>query len=126
MKTYSTIFLFVFMLILVFASNDAAQTSQNSVKQNEWIAKVLKDVQTIKVGMTRRQMRMVFGEEGGISSTSHRTYVYLGCPDIKVDFEYESRGPEIKDASGTYRRPESDLDVIKTMSKRYLEFSIID
>ena len=126
MKSFRTAFFLVFILTFAYASNATAQTTPSDVEHTEWIAKVLKDVRTIKIGMTRGEMRKVFGEEGGLSTTSRRTYVYLGSRYIKVDFEFEPRGPEIKDSDGEYRRPESDLDVIKKMSKPYLEFSRMD
>ena len=126
MKSFRMAFFLVFISTFAFTSNAAAQTTPSDVERTEWIAKVLRDVRTIKIGMTRGQMRKVFGEEGGLSTTSRRTYVYLGCPYIKVDFEFEPKGPEIKDVDAEYSRPESDLDVIKKMSKPYLEFSIMD
>ncbi len=126
MKRFQIVFLVGSILILVAASDAASQTTSNTAQQTAWIASVIKDVQKIKVGMTRGDLRKVFGEEGGLSTTGQRTYVYLGCPYIKVDFEFESRGREIKDTKGQYLRPESDLDVIKKMSKAYLAFSIID
>ena len=126
MKKFHIVSLVISILLIAAFSGVSAQTRSNTDEQTKWIASVIKDVQKIKAGMTRGEMRKVFGEEGGIATTSQRTYVYLGCPYIKVDFEFESRGPEIKDADGQYRRPESDLDVIKRMSKPYLEFSVID
>ena len=126
MKKFRIVSLIISILAIAALLGVSAQTRSNTEKQTEWIASVIKDVQKVKVGMTRGELRKVFGEEGGISTTSQRTYVYLECPYIKVDFEFESRGREIKDANGRYLRPESDLDVIKKMSKPYLEFSIID
>ncbi len=126
MRKFHIVSLVISILTIVAVFGGSAQTRSNTDKQTDWIASVIKNVQKIKVGMTRGEMRKMFGEEGGISTTSQRTYVYLGCPYIKVDFEFESRGREIKDANGLYVRPESDLDVIKRISKPYLEFSIID
>ncbi len=126
MKKFRIVSLIISILTIGAVSGVSAQTRSTSVKQTEWVASVIKDVQKIKIGMTRGEMRKVFGEEGGLSTTSQRTYVYLGCPYIKVDFEFESRGREIKDQMGQYLRPESDLDVIKKISKPYLEYSIMD
>lgn len=127
MKRLHVVFLVVSIFAIVAVSNTAAQTTApNNEKQTQWIANVLKDVQTIKVGMTRGEMRKVFGEEGGISTTNQRQYIYLGCPYIKVVFKFEPRGKKIKDAEGRLWQPESEQDVIKSISEPYLEFSIID
>lgn len=126
MKKFGIVFLALFLATSSAVSAVRAQSQLNTEKQAEWIASVIKDIQKIKVGMTRGEMRKVFGEEGGISTTRQRKYIYRGCPYIKVDFEFESRGPEIKDVRGVYMRPEFDLDVITKMSKPYLEFSIDD
>ena len=126
MKKFRVVSLIISIVTIAAVSDISGQTRSNSDKQTEWIGSVIKNVQMIKVGMTRGDLRKVFGEEGGLSTTSQRTYVYLGCPFIKVDFDFESRGREIKDARGRYLRPESDLDVIRKMSKPYLESSIID
>ena len=103
-----------------------AQDSSKTDQHREWITDVLNDVQKIKVGMTRGEMRKVFSEEGGISTTFQRTYVYRDCLYIQVNFQFEPRGPKVKDAEGRFWQPESDQDVIKSMSKPYLEFSVVD
>ena len=69
-----------------------AQGYRNSEAQTEWIAKSLREMKTIKVGMVRADLLKVFVTEGGISTPLNRTYVYRECPYIKVDVEFEPVG----------------------------------
>jgi hypothetical protein len=41
-----------------------------------------------QVGMTLADLINVFTTEGGLSTTSQRTYVYRQCPYIKVDVKF--------------------------------------
>ena len=66
--------------------------------------------------MTRADLKEVFGEEGGISSTTHRRYVYKTCPYIKVDVDFAA-------ADGLIEKPD---DRITKISQPFLEFSIMD
>lgn len=91
----------------------------NGAKHTEWVEGVLKDIQTVKVGMTRGQMLKIFDEEGGLSTRIWRTYVYRDCPYIKVDFEFEPRG-------NPKSHSEFPADVIIKISKPYLEYEIVD
>jgi len=54
----------------------------------QWIAQVLKQSETIKVGMTRKDLLKVFKPEGGISTRLKRTYVHKECGNIKVAVEF--------------------------------------
>ncbi|MDP2898370.1 MAG: hypothetical protein Q8Q12_17670 [bacterium] len=93
---------------------------KRDVKQTEFVALWLKEIQTIKVGMTRKQLLEAFTTEGGLSSRTWRTYVYRRCPYIKVDVEFKSVGNE-RDQLG--QRPE---DVIAKISRPYLQWPIMD
>lgn len=95
-------------------------------EHQEWVTNVLKDVQKIKVGMTRGELLKVFGEEGGLSTGLERTYVYKGCPYIKVDIEFTAVGRPARDSDGRVTLVESKADLIKNISRPYLELSIID
>jgi hypothetical protein len=86
----------------------------------EWIGKSLKEMQTIKEGMTREELLKVFQEEGGISTRTQRRYVYRECPYIKVDVEFEPVG------SRQDKLTEYPKDKIVKMSKPFLEFPIRD
>jgi hypothetical protein len=100
-----------------------AQDYHNSQEQTEWIAKSLKEMKKIKVGMIRADLLKVFVTEGGISTPLNRTYVYRECPYIKVDVEFEPLGSRDVEGRGT---SETNEDVIKKISKPYLEWSVTD
>jgi hypothetical protein len=74
---------------------------------------------TINPGMTRERLLTVFTTEGGLSTRHHRTYVSRECPYFKVDVEFKAVGQPNWDEEG-------DQDVIVSMSKPYLQFSIAD
>jgi hypothetical protein len=93
---------------------------ENGSEHTEWIAKSLKEMQTIKVDMTREELLKVFQEEGGISTRTQRRYVYRECPYIKVDVEFEPVG------SRQDKVTEYPKDKIVKISKPFLEFSIRD
>ena len=103
-----------------------AQGSQTSKMQTEWIASSLREIQKVKVGMTRADLLGVFNTEGGLSTGLRRTYVYRECPYIKVDVEFDAVGRPARDAEGRVTLVEGDRDIIKKISKPYLEWSVID
>ena len=80
--------------LVTFVSAAATLPSPRSGadEHTEWIAKSLKEIETVKVGMTRGDLLKVFTEEGGISTRTWRRYVYHECRYIKVDVEFEPIG----------------------------------
>lgn len=64
--------------------------------------------------------------EGGISTALHRTFVSCDCPCFQVDVTFRRAGGQGTNASGTDRLHERDSDVIATISRPYLQFSIMD
>ena len=86
----------------------------------KWVEKSLKEMQTVKVGMTRGDLLKVFTEEGGLSTRTRQTYVYRGCPYFKVDVSFEpvggARGNDFV----------SPGDKIVTISRPYLDWSVLD
>ena len=97
-----------------------ASESRVPDEHTEWVAKSLKEMESIKVGMTRGDLLKVFREEGGISTRAWRRYAYRDCPYIKVDVEFEPVGePENK----LNQDPE---DRIVKISKPFLEWAILD
>lgn len=104
----------------------SVQSPPQSQEQTEWIAHSLKQMQTVKVGMTRADLLKVFTTEGGLSSGLNRTYVYRQCPLIKVDVEFEPVGRPARDGEGRVTLIEANEDVIKKVSKPYLEWGVTD
>ena len=92
-------------------------TNKDLTKQ---IPDILSECQKIKPGMTRADLLKVFTTEGGISTATHRTFVYRGCPYIKVDVEFtlSEQGQTVLEDRPT--------DTISKISKPYLEWSIND
>lgn len=84
------------------------------------ISDILTECEKIKPGMTRADLLKTFTTEGGLSTARHRTFVYRGCPDIKVDVEFTPSGPK---QNVLEERP---TDTINKVSKPYLEWSIND
>jgi hypothetical protein len=115
----------LFVLVLTI-SILPAQSPQKSPGQTEWIAHSLKEMQKIEVGMTRANLLKVFTTEGGLSTSLNRTYVYRDCSYIKVDVEFEAVGRPSRDADGRVTLVESNQDVIKKISKPYLDWMVLD
>lgn len=116
----------VFVLALTAAlparegADAKSRTSQEDVKHVEWVAKSLREMQTVKEGATRAELLKVFREEGGISTRTQRTYVYRECRYIKVDVEFKfARGAENV-------RDEHPKDEIVKISRPYLDWSVTD
>jgi hypothetical protein len=84
------------------------------------IPNILSECQKIKPGMTRVELLKVFTTEGGLSTAAHRTFVYRGCPYIKVDVDFTLSDPKQKMVE------ERPTDAISKISKPYLERSVID
>lgn len=115
----------LFILLLAVAPL-SAQSPQRPQEPTEWIATSLKEMQKIKVGMIRADLLKVFTTEGGLSTGLNRTYVYRKCPYIKVDVEFEPVGRPAKDAGGRVTLSEANEDVIKKISRPYLDWSVMD
>jgi hypothetical protein len=98
-------------IVLAFALVCKAQQPDHTA----WVAQALKKMETIKPGMTREKLLTVFTTEGGLSTTQQRTYVSRDCPYFKVDVEFDAAG-----------KAENPRDVIRKISRPYLQFSIID
>ena len=104
--------------LTVFAGSGAQ--SHDAKSHSEWIAQSLREMETVKVGMTRTDLLKVFGEEGGLSTRTQRQYIYRECPYIKVAVEFERVG----NAEAPF--PENGEDKIVKISRPFLEWSVID
>jgi hypothetical protein len=103
--------------LAVFARSGAQ--SQDAKAHSEWIAQSLREMETIKVGMTRADLLRVFREEGGLSTRTQRQYVYRECLYIKVAVEFEP-------VDTTQVFPENGKDKIVKISRPFIEWSVID
>ncbi len=124
-KTAFTLAILLCALALI-VSAQSLRDSQKSEENTKWISDSLREMKTIEVGKTRADLLKVFTTEGGLSTGLNRTYVYRKCPYIKVDVEFEAVGRTARDAEGRVTVKEDDRDKIKSISKPYLELSIVD
>ena len=101
-------------------SRDEQEGGDAPLDHSEWLANVLREMQTVKPGMTREDLYKVFEAEGGLYTRTQQTYVYRDCHLIKVDVTFEAVGPpdEIFFVSGK--------DVIRKISRPHLGWMIID
>jgi len=113
-----TVFLHILLISAVALSQSQERIAQSQVdpEHTQWVAAVLTAIETIKVGMTRADLLNVFTVEGGLSTTSQRTYVYPKCPYIKVDVKF----------AASSREQELPSDKIIEISRPYLARSIMD
>ena len=95
----------------------SVQPQEKAAGCSEWVARNLAAIQTIKVGMTRRDLLKLFTVEGGFYNRNSRTYVLRECPYIKVDVGFEPVGKSQR---------EGLEDKITRMSKPYLAQSVLD
>jgi hypothetical protein len=91
-----------------------------------WVAEVLKRIETLHPGMTRKDLFTVFTTEGGLSTGLRRTFVSRDCRYFKVDVEFQTVGREDRDKDGRVTQVESDEDIILKISTPYLQFSVLD
>jgi len=124
-------FIFGVLVICVGIGSSLAGApgAQQTAKREDhvaWVGQALKRMETIKPGMTRKELLAVFTTEGGISTPLHRTFVSRDCPYFKVNVEFEAVGRPGRDADGRVRMVEGDQDRIVSISRPYLQFSIVD
>ena len=126
MRKLALVALAFLVALVISVSALPLRDSQGLPEHTEWIAKSLREMEKIRVGMTRADLLKVFTTEGGLSTGLNRRYVYRECPYIKVDVEFEPVGRPARDAQGRVTLIEADGDVIKGISKPYLERGITD
>jgi|SRR5580700_51238 hypothetical protein len=117
--------------ILIGASSSARLTHSASQEpcaedHRAWVTDTLKKMQIIKPGMTRGQLLKVFTTEGGTSTGLQRTFVSRDCPYFKVYVTFEAVGRASHDNDGRVTLAEDSRDIIATVSRPYLQFSIVD
>jgi hypothetical protein len=120
MRNMNHAFSGLLLMSIIVACASARSPLQKTESHTDWVAKVLRRIESIEVGKSRRELLQVFGEEGGISTRRQKRYVYRECPYIKVDVEFEPI--EAKDD----QRTEYPSDKIIRISKPFLEWPIHD
>jgi len=126
MRKISILIAAAFLVLFFVRLIHPAHTSPISQRRTEWIAASLREMEQIKVGMTRADLLKVFTTEGGLSTGLQRKFVYRDCPYIKVDVEFEPVGRPARDRNGRVTLEEDRRDIITKISQPYLEWSIMD
>lgn len=116
MKLISAIALLCVMAVGAITQFSAAAPSEIDREYTKWIDSAMRSMRTIKIGMTRAELLTIFTTEGGLSTTSRRTYVYRHCPYIKVDVTFAAAS----------RNEELPTDKILEISRPYLDWSVMD
>jgi len=110
----------------VLQASPTVGQGQGSEAHVAWVGEVLKRLQTINPGMTRKNLLTVFTTEGGLSTGLQRTFVSRDCPYFKVDVEFQAVGRPNRDENGRVTLVEADQDLITKISTPYLQFSVMD
>jgi len=120
-------------LLLIMVSVVAIQRSPHPGRPLEisqdhvaCVDQALARFQIITPGMTREALLKVFTTEGGLSTGLHRTFVSRECPYFKVNVEFRAVGRPDRDRDGRVTLVDGDQDIIVTISRPYLQVSIID
>ena len=108
-----------FVLFVSASAQEANQRSQIDSTLTREVETVIRIASALRPGMTRADVLKNFETEGGLSARKWNHYVYKRCPLIKVDVTFVV-------APGADQMKESATDKIATVSKPYLEFSIMD
>jgi hypothetical protein len=122
---------FVSLLLAVFAwcGVDAGQTPAKPLLADQALTRsidqVLKDVSSIQAGMSRTDLLRFFTTEGGISTRDEQRYIYRRCPYIKVIVNFR-RPADADDDWGGAPEAEWTGDIIQSISKPFLEYSVTD
>jgi hypothetical protein len=101
------------------ADESVPESDTLNQERTQWIAKVMRDIARIQPGMTRKDVLRVMTTEGGISTRTQRTYVYPGCPYVKVVVRFTPVGPADQSDEG----PD---DKIVSISQPYLAGVTVD
>jgi len=113
---------------LTRAANATGGPSSEGCAPNHlaWVTDALKRMQTITPGMTRDDLLRVFTVEGGLSNALQRTFVSRDCPYFKVDVTFRRAGRRPPEEGRDRLLSEYGDDVIATVSRPYLQFSVMD
>ena len=124
------------VLVLISIASISASSSvrlTHSVNQERcsqehqvWVTYALEKMQTVKPGMTRKDLLKVFTTEGGLSTGLNRRFASQDCPYFKVDVEFKAVGRPDRDSDGRVTLNEDARDIIVKISQPYLQFSITD
>jgi hypothetical protein len=109
-------------LYLIIAAGAVAtpRAFQSEESHDRWLKERYAEATSVKVGMTRADLKKVFDQDGGLQPATRPRYVLKSSDIIKVDVEFAI--PE----GMNHRNAPDDLVHIKDISKPYLEEHYLD
>lgn len=96
------------------------ESAELAQQRTAWIAKLLRQLETIHPGMHRQDLDAILTTEGGLSTRFERTYVSRECPYIKVEIRFKHMKGDTDEIT------EKPDDVVEWISAPYLGWSIMD
>ena len=105
---------------VIFGQN-AATDQRVTEERAHWIQNVLRTVDHIRPGMSRKSLERFFEEDGGLQFRTQTRYTFKDCPYIKIDVEFAVA--DESDGNSAYRNP---ADKIVKISRPYLEYPSAD
>lgn len=85
------------------------------------VQKALADSQHVRPGLKRKEVEGYFTPDGGVQSPPDTRYRYRGCDCIKLDVQYKASPAARGNPFAT-----SPDDVVRSVSKLYIEYPITD
>lgn len=90
--------------------------------RTQWVESCLKNLESIKAGMTRGQVEAKLTMDGGLQSVSPVRFAHPACGYFKVDVEFEFK----RNAADQGRAIADKADKVAKVSKPYIERPFID
>ena len=106
-----------FLLLALMATWSRADTPADRELSSQ-VSDILKEWSKLTPGTSRAELLKVFTTEGGLSNAGGRRFVYRHCRYIKIDVTFNLTDPN--------EAREMPTDTIKTLSKPFPEWTVID
>jgi len=96
MKKKLSLLLSAALVSLTFVvSTSRSALPQETCDHTKWLEGSLEEIETIKVGMTRRDLMKLFREQGGLFTRTQQQFVYRKSPYIQVTVKFEAIGQPV-------------------------------
>jgi len=88
-----------------FCSRDASKVpdGQNQLPDCRCVTNPLSEIESIKVGMKRKDLDKIFSRDGGISAINEARFIHIKCAFIKVEVKFKLVEPL------SYGSPEDEI-----------------
>ena len=96
-----------------------AGSSRTGNACEDMIQMAISDVNHLRPGMTRSDLEKSFQQDGGMQPLDDNVYRYVKCPYIKIRVVFKNDHPDV-----LYK--ESPRNIIRSVSKPYLEYAFSD